>query len=82
MKRIVTILLAAALLLSMAGCTRSGGEEQIAFYYRWDKLSYGEQGGVIAAEYRDLDAQKTALVDILNGRAEGHGAGKCVSFGL
>lgn len=72
MKRILTIFLAAVLLLSIAGCSApGGGEEEIAFYYKRARLSYGEENGVITAEYRSLDIQNTETITILNLYLEG-----------
>ena len=80
MKRIFVILLAAAMLLSIAGCTGQNREDgQVVFYYKRAQFSYGEQNGVIAPEYRSLDTKDMPVLTLLNLYVDGPGMAELVN---
>lgn len=71
MKKFWMILLAAALLVAMFGCTAPQEKDgQTAFYYKRAKISYGEENGVITAEYRSPDTTEGVL-SVLNVYVDG-----------
>ena len=54
MKRIALLLLAAALLISLAGCTQTV-DTTVFYYARYeDAYAYGTESAVIAPEYREI----------------------------
>lgn len=68
MKRILSIILALLILFSFAGCT---AENEILFFYPRAEIQYGNAGGVIVSESREVSGENLSLEYLLKLYLEG-----------